>query len=169
MAAKKLLKEAGGRLLSFARDSAPSVKEGALAYIGKATNGSVPAASVPVAAGNGNPNAIALVANAYAAMGVPPTQSIGTDLIERMRALGLQNIVDSAQKAYADSLKVVDADSKLHGNLDTGQELMLKDIVKWAGVEFGYSAAAIKRHHTMLRLFLELDPPTLDHALALHI
>lgn len=168
--AKAVLKNAGSALTRFASTLSPDVKEKALAYVSSAVGGKVEPAKVAIEASKGTPNGVALMVDAFAAAGHKPEDFLSKGLIEQMYAAGLGQIVDNAKATFQSIYGAIDKTSLFRATnaRDTGEELYIKGVIRWAAGQFG-DGKAIKRHHVMLKSFIEMDEDTIDHAIALHL
>lgn len=147
--------------------AAPEIKQKALEYISKATNGRISAPAQVTQFASSGKNALAIVASGAVRAGIPADQVLNRVVIDRIGDQDLATLHDNLRSEFNAVYGRIDAESKFLSptQQQTAQDLMAKDVIQF--IRRARLGGNIREAHVKLRLFMAMGEDEISRAIAL--
>lgn len=147
--------------------AAPEIKQKALEYISKATNGRISAPAQVTQFASSGKNALAIVASGAVRAGIPADQVLNRAIIDRIGDQDLATLHDNLRGEFTAVYGRIDAESKFLSptQQQTAQDLMAKDVIQF--IRRARLGGNIREAHVKLRLFMAMSEDEISRAIAL--
>lgn len=147
--------------------AAPGMKQKALEYISKATNGRISAPAQVTQFASSGKNALAIVASGAVRAGIPADQVLNRAVIDRIGDQDLATLHDNLRSEFTAVYGRIDAESKFLSptQQQTAQDLMAKDVIQF--IRRARLGGNIREAHVKLRLFMAMSEDEISRAIAL--
>lgn len=147
--------------------AAPEVKQKALEYISKATNGRISAPAQVTQFASSGKNALAIVASGAVRAGIPADQVLNRAVIDRIGDQDLATLHENLRSEFNAVYGRIDAESKFLSptQQQTAQDLMAKDVIRF--IRRARLGGNIREAHVKLRLFMAMSEDEISRAIAL--
>lgn len=147
--------------------AAPEVKQKALEYISKATNGRISAPAQVTQFASSGKNALAIVASGAVRAGIPADQVLNRAVIDRIGDQNLATLHENLRSEFNAVYGRIDAESKFLSptQQQTAQDLMAKDVIQF--IRRARLGGNIREAHVKLRLFMAMSEDEISRAVAL--
>lgn len=147
--------------------AAPEIKQKALEYISKATNGRISAPAQVTQFASSGKNALAIVASGAVRAGIPADQVLNRVVIDRIGDQDLATLHDNLRSEFTAVYGRIDAESKFLSptQQQTAQDLMAKDVIQF--IRRARLGGNIREAHVKLRLFMAMSEDEISRAIAL--
>lgn len=147
--------------------AAPEIKQKALEYISKATNGRISAPAQVTQFASSGKNALAIVASGAVRAGIPADQVLNRAVIDRIGDQDLATLHDNLRSEFTAVYGRIDAESKFLSptQQQTAQDLMAKDVIQF--IRRARLGGNIREAHVKLRLFMAMSEDEISRAIAL--
>lgn len=147
--------------------AAPEIKQKALEYISKATNGRISTSAQVTSFASTGKNALAIVASGAVRAGIPADQVLTRAVIDRIGDQDLAALHDNLRSEFNAVYGRIDAGSKFLSptQQQTAQDLMAKDVIQF--IRRARLGGNIREVHVKLRLFMAMSEDEISRAIAL--
>lgn len=147
--------------------AAPSIKQTAMEYISKATNGRISNPTQVSSFVQSGKNALAIVASGAVRAGIPVDQVLNRVVIDRIGDRDLQALHDNLRSEFTQIYSRIDAESKFVSptQAQTAQDLMAMDVFRF--IRQAKLGGTIREAHVKLRLFLAMSEEEISRGIAL--
>lgn len=147
--------------------AAPSIKQSAMEYISKATNGRIALPAQVSSFAQSGKNALAIVASGAVRAGIPVDQVLNRVVIDRIGDQDLQALHDNLRSEFSQVYGRIDAESKFVSptQAQTAQDLMAMDVFRF--IRQAKLGGTIREAHVKLRLFLAMSEDEISRGIAL--
>lgn len=147
--------------------AAPEIKQKALEYISKATNGRISTPAQVTQFASSGKNALAIVASGAVRAGIPADQVLNRAVIDRIGDQDLATLHDNLRSEFTAVYGRIDAESKFLSptQQQTAQDLMAKDVIQF--IRRARLGGNIREAHVKLRLFMAMSEDEISRAIAL--
>lgn len=147
--------------------AAPSIKQTAMAYISKATNGRISSPAQVNSFAQSGKSALAIVASGAVRAGIPADQVLDRVVIDSIGDRDLQTLHDGLRAEFTQVYGRIDAESKFLSPTQnqTAQDLMAMDVFRF--VRQAKLGGTIREAHVKLRLFLAMSEDEISRGIAL--
>lgn len=147
--------------------AAPEIKQKALEYISKATNGRISTPAQVMSFASTGKNALAIVASGAVRAGIPADQVLNRAVIDRIGDQDLAALHDNLRSEFSAVYGRIDAESKFISptQQQTAQDLMAKDVFQF--VRRARLGGSIREAHVKLRLFMAMSEDEISRGIAL--
>lgn len=145
----------------------PHIKQKALEYISKATNGRISAPAQVTQFASSGKNALAIVASGAVRAGIPADQVLNRAVIDRIGDQDLATLHDNLRSEFTAVYGRIDAESKFLSptQQQTAQDLMAKDVIQF--IRRARLGGNIREAHVKLRLFMAMSEDEISRVIAL--
>lgn len=145
----------------------PGIKQKALEYISKATNGRISTPAQVTQFASSGKNALAIVASGAVRAGIPADQVLNRAVIDRIGDQDLATLHDNLRNEFTAVYGRIDAESKFLSptQQQTAQDLMAKDVIQF--IRRARLGGNIREAHVKLRLFMAMSEDEISRAIAL--
>lgn len=145
----------------------PEIKQKALEYISKATNGRISAPAQVTQFASSGKNALAIVASGAVRAGIPADQVLNRAVIDRIGDQDLATLHENLRSEFNAVYGRIDAESKFLSptQQQTAQDLMAKDVIQF--IRRARLGGNIREAHVKLRLFMAMSEDEISRAIAL--
>jgi hypothetical protein len=147
--------------------AAPEIKQKALEYISKATNGRISTPAQVTQFASSGKNALAIVASGAVRAGIPADQVLNRAVIDRIGDQDLATLHGNLRSEFNAVYGRIDAESKFlsPAQRQTAQDLMAKDVIQF--IRRARLGGNIREAHVKLRLFMAMSEDEISRAIAL--
>lgn len=147
--------------------AAPGIKQKALEYISKATNGRISTPAQVTQFASSGKNALAIVASGAVRAGIPADQVLDRVVIDHIGDQDLATLHDNLRSEFTAVYGRIDAESKFlsPAQQQTAQDLMAKDVIQF--IRRARLGGNIREAHVKLRLFMAMSEDEISRAIAL--
>lgn len=147
--------------------AAPDIKQKALEYISKATNGRISTPAQVTQFASSGKNALAIVASGAVRAGIPADQVLNRAVIDRIGDQDMATLHDNLRSEFTAVYGRIDAESKFLSptQQQTAQDLMAKDVIQF--IRRARLGGNIREAHVKLRLFMAMSEDEISRAIAL--
>lgn len=147
--------------------AAPEIKQTALEYISKATNGRISTPAQVTQFASSGKNALAIVASGAVRAGIPADQVLNRVVIDRIGDRDLATLHDNLRSEFTAVYGRIDAESKFLSptQQQTARDLIAKDVIQF--IRRARLGGNIRGAHVNLRLFMAMSEDEISRAIAL--
>lgn len=157
------------RVASALASASPAIASRVLSFVQRGGQVGIKSVADLISHVRKNPVVAALTASALIDAGFAVVDLFSDEDVAKDKSGAVGRLVAQLSEQEAKQLAQVDSESDLEYGPDTASQMLLKGLIGWAATQFGSNPDVIRRHHTMLRKFVETTSADLEHGLTLYL